>query len=126
MADRTTPTQVYFDALVNETPGVTVQSGSITVLDIDVPVDISASSGLEYRINEGSWVSTDGIVVLWDTIELQATAPADGVTDTHTLTIGDTEVTWQVTSAAAAVNDAFEFVMRQPQRLKLSLYLLPE
>jgi hypothetical protein len=76
-------------------------SNAITVSGINSPasISVSAAASSEYRINNGSYVSTPGTVSNGDTVRVRHTsASTNSTTTTTTLTIGGVSGSFSTTT----------------------------
>lgn len=94
----TTPDPFTFDAIDNALPGQSY-SRSIVVTGINAPAAISASGGLEYRIDGGAWTSAAGTVSNDAAVDVRLSASADYAAEVSgSLTIGGVSASFAITT----------------------------
>lgn len=87
----------------------TLYSDSVFITGNTIPLTISIVSG-EYRINEGSWTTANGIVNPLDTVEVRKTSSALYSTMVSTtLTVGVYSDTFNITTKDDTTPDPFTF-----------------
>ena len=94
----------------SKAPGIEVYCGSVVVRGINVPVtaSISNKSSFLFRVNQGSWRTSNATVNSGDFIELKCNTPqAFSQTITNTLTIGGTSDNVSVTTGSS---DSVQFI----------------
>jgi hypothetical protein len=97
----TTPDAFSFTSETNVNLNQTRTSNAITVSGINSPasISVSAAASSEYRINNGSYVSTPGTVSNGDTVRVRHTsASTNSTTTTTTLTIGGVSGSFSTTT----------------------------
>ncbi len=88
----------YFTDLTSQPLATLIDSNTVLISGIDVPVSISITGG-DYRINDGAWVSTGGTVVDGDIVQVRVLSSASVNTSTSAgLTVSTYSTTFTVTT----------------------------
>lgn len=100
-AGDSTPNNFSFAPLFNQELSTEVQSGSISVQGVNIPVPISITGG-EYSVNGGAFTSSAGTVNVNDTVIVQVLTSASNNTPAScTLTISTKSATFTATTKFA-------------------------
>lgn len=90
------------------TEATTITSASVAPVGFERRAAVSLPAGVEMRIlnKNGSlntdWTNTPGFINKFQTFEVRADAPADGVTDDYDIIIGGVTDTWSLTGEASS------------------------
>jgi hypothetical protein len=109
VAGETTVNPFYFIDLINQELSTLLESNSILISGINIPVPISIVGG-EYSINGGSWTSVSGSVSNGDTVEVRTTSSASYSTMVSaTLTVSGYSDSFDVTTKTPSDPNPFYF-----------------
>ena len=98
----TTPDQFTFVDAINQSPGVAVDSNTITVQGINAAAPMTISAGGVYSKNGGAFASTPTTVVNGNSVKVRGTSSlTGGQTVDVTLTIGGTVDTFSITTVGS-------------------------
>ncbi len=92
------PDYFKFASLLNQAPGAVVESEVFRISGINVPVPISVTGG-EYRIGEGGYTASPGMISAGQTLQLRATLPnRNNATQTVAVKIAGDERTFSAST----------------------------
>lgn len=113
VAPDTSPDDFSFSSISNAPVSSLQTSNTIIVTGVNTATPISLSGVWEYRINLWTYTTNPGTVQNGDTVTLRQTAsPSNSQTTSSTLTIGDKNATFHVSTVAPPPDttpDAFSF-----------------
>ncbi len=108
-----TPDTLNFTALTDVALATAVESATLTLTGINVPVAISVTGG-EYRINGGAYTKAKGTVKAGDTLQMRhTTSTKSKATVKTTLTVGTAKPVFSTTTIVIDTTpDAFSFTAK--------------